>query len=147
MTNTTPSDVAGRIKEHGRRGREALQGGDPRVAEEEFLAAWALVPEPKTSYDFGQLISRGVVTLYRDTGQFEKAKDWLKVVREAYGPEPDASVEFLAGTVHYEAGEHDAAFERFDDVFRGFGQRPFQGSKPDYLKFYKSRAARPARPT
>jgi tetratricopeptide (TPR) repeat protein len=141
MTNTTPRSIVDDINEQGRLGREALKQGDAARAEEHFLAAWDLVPEPRTSYDYGQVLSRGLVNFYRDTGQFEKAKRWVAVVRDAYGSQHDPSVEFLAGTVHYDAGELDEAFDRFDEIFKEFGQRPFQGARPDYLKFYKRRAA------
>ncbi|HYR88479.1 MAG TPA: hypothetical protein VE422_30650 [Terriglobia bacterium] len=137
MTKTTPEDVVKKIREHGATGRQAWQRGDLKEAEEEFLHAWNSLPEPRTGYDHGQSLSRGLVTFYRDTRQFEKAKGWLDVTREAYESTSDPSVEFLAGTVHYEAGELDEAFRIFDGLYQQFGQRPFQGVKRDYLDFYK----------
>jgi hypothetical protein len=144
MTKHTPQPIEGAITAAAGRGREAWLAGDLAAAERQFLAAWDLVPEPKTEYDYGQILSRGLVIFFRDTRQFDKAKEWLSVMREAYGPEPNASVEFLAATVDYAAGDLDAAYTRFDALHQQFGRRPFQGEKPDYLKFYKSRAARRA---
>jgi hypothetical protein len=141
MRLTTPDDLVLTIRDHAQRGRKAWQqDGDLKAAESLFLAAWDLVPEPKTDYDYGQILSRGIVTFYRDTKQFNKALTWLDVMRRAYGPEPNESVEFLAATVSYEAGTLDDAFRRFAEIVKASGQRPFQGEKPDYLKFYKQRA-------
>ncbi len=140
MTFQTPEPIKENISAISGRGREAWLAGDLAAAEREFMTAWDLVPEPKTNYDYGQIMSRAIVMFYRDTKQFEKANRWLDVMREAYGPEPNASVEFIAATVDLESGHLDEAFERFDALHKQFGQRPFQGQKPDYLKFYKQRA-------
>jgi tetratricopeptide (TPR) repeat protein len=136
------SDVAvSAIYEHGRKGREAWQRGELAEAESHFLAAWDVIPEPKVEHDYTQSLSRGLVTFYKDTGQFDKATKWLEVARRAYGPEPDLSVEFLAATVFYDAGDLDAAFAIFDHQYKKFGKRPFEGSDKKYLDFYKQRAA------
>ena len=105
-----------------------------------FLAAWRQLPEPKIEHDYAQSLSGGLVTFYRDTKQFEKAKEWLTVMRGAYGPGPDIYVEFLAATVYYDAGMLDDAFAIFDSAYKKFKQRPFQGEDRKYLQFYKERA-------
>ena len=87
------------------------------------------LPEPKIEYDYAQSLSGGLVTFYRDTKQFEKAKEWLTVMRDAYGPGPNIYVEFLAGTVYYDAGMLDDAFAIFDTAYKKFKQRPFQGEQ------------------
>ena len=143
MKKSVPHEIVANISAQGKAGREAWQRGDIQKAEDRFLDAWRLVPEPKIEYDYyAQSLSRGLVTFYRDTKQFEKAKEWLTVMRDAYGSGPDVSVEFLAATVYYDAGMLDDAFAIFDTAYKEFKQRPFQGEDRKYLQFYKERAGK-----
>lgn len=140
MKKPVPPEIVANMSAQGKAGREAWQRGDIQKAEDKFLAVWRLLPEPKIEYDYAQSLSCGLVTFYRDTKQFEKAKEWLTVMRDAYGPGPDDSVEFLAATVYYDAGMLDDAFAIFDTAYKKFKQRPFQGEDRKYLQFYKERA-------
>src|SRR3546814_19384882 len=100
------------------------------------------MPVPKLAYDHAQSMTAGLVTFYRDIGQVQKAKDWLPLARQAYGPEPDSYIAFLAATVHFEAGELDQAFALFDELFTASQSRPFHGEKPAYLAFSSSDESR-----
>jgi tetratricopeptide (TPR) repeat protein len=140
MKKPVPHEIVANISAQGKAGREAWQRGDIQKAEDMFLAAWRQLPEPKIEYDYAQSLSGGLVTFYRDTKQFEKAKEWLTVMRGAYGPGPDIYVEFLAATVYYDAGMLDDAFAIFDSAYKKFKQRPFQGEDKKYLQFYMERA-------
>jgi hypothetical protein len=111
MKKPVAPEIIANISAQGKAGREAWQRGDTQNAEDRFLDAWRQLPEPKVEYDYAQSLSRGLVTFYRDTKQFEKAEEWLTVMRGAYGPGPNIDVEFLAATVYYDAG-------MLDDVLR-----------------------------
>ena len=141
MTKTTPKEIASKIHQIGARGREAWNKGEFGKAEEEFLAAWKEVPDPKEEFDYGQILSRGLVVFFRDTKQFEKAYQWLDVVRRAYQTDgiSDPGTAFLVGTVHFESGRLDEAFLLFDKLYKEFKGRPFQGEDKKYLDFYKKR--------
>lgn len=140
MTEPVSKDIESRLYENGKLGRDAWKSGRISEAEKYFLEAWNALPEPRTKYDFAQSMSRGLVTFYRDTSQFPQAFKWLDIMREAYGPKPNDFVEFVAGTVHFDAGNLDEAFRVFDDQVKRFRFRPFQGEDPKYLNFYKSRS-------
>jgi len=140
VKESVPKEIEATIVEKGTLGREAWKSGRISEAENYFLEGWNVLPEPRTNFDFAQSLSRGMVTFYRDTSQFEKAFKWLDVMRESYGPAPNDSVEFLAATVHFETGNRDEAFRIFDDQVKRFKFRPFQGKDPKYLNFYKSRS-------
>jgi tetratricopeptide (TPR) repeat protein len=142
MKKPVSQEIVANISAQSKAGREAWQRGDTQKAEDRFLDAWRQLPEPKIEYDYAQSLSRGLVTFYRDTKEFEKAKEWLTVMRDAYGPGPDTSVEFLAATVYYDAGMLDDAFAIFDTAYKEFKQRPFQGEDGKYLQFYKERAGK-----
>lgn len=135
-----PPDAEKKLYEYGALSREAEDAGDFAKAEKYVLACWNCIPDPKLDYDHAQSLTADIVKFYRDTGQPEKAKEWLPLAREAYGPEPDTYVEFIAATVHYRAGELDQAFVLFDGLFNDYKTRPFQGEKPEYLAFYMDRA-------
>lgn len=55
------------------------------------------------------------------------------MARQAYGPEPDPRVEFLAGTVHYAAGEMSAALAIFSVLYLRWNTHIFQDQPSQYL--------------
>jgi hypothetical protein len=140
MNDPIPPEAVATITEEGARGREAWKRGAIGEAETHFLNAWSALPEPKLEKDYAQSLSRGLTVFFTQTKQFEKAKQWLQITREAYGRGPNASVDFLAATVDFESGDLDAAFRLFDELFVQYGSRPFQGKDPRYLDFYTKRA-------
>ena len=142
MKQQLPEEALQNLNVSSKAGREAWKNGDTKGAEHFFLEAWAAIPEPKNEYDYTQSLSRGFVAFYLDTKQFEKAKEWLNLMRIAYGHEtvPSEYVDFIAATVYFEAGEFDSAFRIFDAQFKKYKGRPFQGEDKKYLDFYKKRA-------
>ncbi|MCC2596529.1 hypothetical protein LKR43_09260 [Pusillimonas sp. MFBS29] len=134
-----PSGAEEKLYEYGALGRQAQEAGDFDQAEKYVLACWNCIPDPKLSYDHAQSLTADLVKFYRDIGQPGKAAEWLPLARQAYGPEPDPYIEFIAATVHYEAGELDQAFELFQRLFKAYKTRPFQGEEPKYLAFYLDR--------
>lgn len=123
-------------------GRKAWIAGDLKLAEHNFLESWEAIPEPKMKYDFSQSASYGITVFYRSTGQIAKAKTWLQVVKNAYGPD-EASEEytdFLEATILYENGEYEDAFKLFYPQYKAYGNRAFEGEEKKYLEFVKKRA-------
>ena len=124
-------------------GREAWKNGAIGEAEKHFLEAWNALPDPKTKQDFySQDLSWGMTAFDQATQQYDKAKRWLDIVRQVYGGGPDASVDFLAGTVTFDSGDLGEAYRLFDDLFLRYGSRPFEGSDSKYLKFYQKASKR-----
>ena len=58
----------------------------------------------------------------------DEAKQWLEVVRQSYGPISNPSLNFLDATVAFDSGNRDEAFMLFDNLFREFGARSFEGA-------------------
>lgn len=134
-----PPQAEEKLYEYGALSVEAEESGDIAAAEKYILAAWDSIPDPKLAYDHAQSMTVELAVFYRNIGQVQKAKDWLPLAREAYGSEPEPHVEFLAATIHYEAGELDQAYAIFDSLFKQYKSRPFQEEKPEYLAFYMDR--------
>jgi tetratricopeptide (TPR) repeat protein len=135
-------DIANRIKESGAKGRESWSAGKLDLAEKHFLEAWAVLPEPKESNDWSQTVSRGLVSFYQKTSQFEKADKWLKIVRKMYrsSEASDTMIDYMTATVYFDWGKKDEAFALFDSLYKKHKRRPFQGDDRKYLDFYLSRA-------
>jgi len=131
-----PPEAEKQLYEYGALGRKAEDAGDFDQAEKYVLACWNCIPDPKLNYDHAQSMTADLVKFYRDMGHPRKAMEWLPLARQAYGPEPDPYIEFIAATLYYHAGERDQAFELFDGLFKAYKTRPFQGEKPVYLAFY-----------
>ena len=131
--------VTAKIEEEGKSGREAWKSGDLAKAERHFLSAWDALPEPKLEFDYAQLLSSGIAEFYRDTHQFEKAWHWIRIMRTAYGPEPNPYPEFLAGTIAFESGELDDAYGLFRPLYERYGSRPFEGRDKKYLDLVRRR--------
>lgn len=131
-----PPDAQARMDDYGARSLQAEKQGDLAQAEALLLQAWACIPEPRLAYDPGPGLAVDITQFYRDQGNVDQSHAWLAVAREGYGPGPNPHTEFLAGTVHFHAGEHDAAYGVFDQLYRQYKKRPFQGYAPQYLAFY-----------
>ncbi|HEJ8091206.1 TPA: hypothetical protein SMI57_004304 [Serratia liquefaciens] len=130
------------LREHSKKGRSAWGAGNIEEAERHFILAWSIIPEPKADHDYAQSLSRGLLTFFRDTKQFDKAKAWTTIMAEMYGSSSDLSVQFLAATIHFEAGEFDYAYELFLAQYKSFGKRPFEGEDKKYLDFVLKRTTR-----
>lgn len=134
-----PPEAEQWLDAHCAQGRQARIQGDTAEAERHFLAAWDAIPEPKLDHEYADSLSVGLTEFYRDMGRPADALPWLARAAEAYG-EDEPGVRFLAGSVHYAAAEYDAAYAVFDELFKAYRQRPFQGEHPGYLAFYHARA-------
>jgi len=135
MKKSLDKKLESEIQSLGKKGREAWSKGNLPEAEAAFLQCWAAIPEPKFDYDYSQILSRGLVKFYRNSAQIEKAKNWITVMKEAYGPEPDLDSDFLAATVDYEANELDKAYQVFRAQYELYGSRPFEGEDKKYIQF------------
>jgi len=135
-----PNDMRDQIDGLLRQAGEAARGNEPERSESLRLQAWEMLPEPKLGWDYySNIMPRNNLVFYRNTRQFDKAKHWLEVTRESYGPGRDESIEFYAATLWYEMGDFDQAFEEFDRQYKAFKKRPFEGHDKKYLDFYMSR--------
>ena len=135
-----PPDLRQEIDSFLRQAGEAQRGNDPERSEKLRLQAWAMLPEPKLGWNFySNIMPRDNLVFYRDTKNFDKAKTWLDITRESYGPGRDEAIELLAATLWYEMGDFDKAFEEFDRQYKAFRWRPFEGKDRKYLNFYLSR--------
>lgn len=117
-------------------GREYWKKNQLNEAESCFLRAWETITNPKSALDYSQSLARGLASFFKETKQYEKAKIWVDVMRDLYTPQPNDYVEFIAATIHFDAGETSAAYKIFDQQFKKYGKRPFIDEDKKYLSFY-----------
>lgn len=121
---------------------DARDGGDPAAAVMKWEEAWALLPEPKLTWDYyPQGICLDVTRALIELGRLSEAATWVERLDEAYSPHSDASrmlVDFEKAKLYFRAGQPDLAHAYFDAIYRVKGQRVFDAVSPDYLEFYRS---------
>lgn len=146
MANSIPDDIEKKMFALGAKGREALSKNDEEAAEKAFLACWDLLPDPKEQWDMAPSIAESIAVFYINFKKFREADEWVAKTARMYGDSAAASANsnFLKASLEYERGNLDDAFSLFDGLYKAYKERPFQSQKPEYLKFYKSRAAKAA---
>lgn len=111
-------------------------------AERAGVLAWNMLPEPRTEWDyFSNVIPFALAEFFRDNASFDQARSWLDVARSTYGPGPDQTVEFLAATIEFEAGNTEEAVKEFERQYRTFGDRPFAEGGDKYLELVERRVS------
>ena len=70
---------------------EALRRGDAKEVERHLLAAWDLLPLPKTEHALGPALAGDLTDLYRGLDRPEEARLWLAIAREASVADQSAS--------------------------------------------------------
>lgn len=110
--------------------------GNLVAAEQALQSAWIALPSPQYEWDFGQLVIQQTINFYVKANRPTEALRWIDPLALSFGSADDGTVAMIAGTVYFEAGKFDAAYERFEFLFAQFGKRPFQGRDKKYLDFY-----------
>jgi hypothetical protein len=145
MRKDIPEDRADAFYAAASAGRSLWAAKDLAGAEAKFMEAWQLIPEPKTDWDMSQSVSSGLVEFFKDTGQLDKALEWIDVVEGIYGTQSEAALTHVAmfrGTVLHDRGDLEGAFRAFEPQFRKWGKRPFAGLDKRYLAFVKERTGK-----
>lgn len=117
------------------------QVGDYESAEQHYLTAWELFPEPKFEWDSSQIRIYNIVDFYLGWKKYGEAERWAKQVFKTNPLPRDGTPYICLGKVYYEFGKMDLAFDNFKKAYLLAGKRAFQGEDKKYLDFYKKRAA------
>jgi len=115
--------------------------GDYQRAEEHYLKAWTLFPDPKFDWDSSQITIYRISDFYLEWKKFDEALHWAKLVFKTNPIPSDGTPYVTLGKVYYEYEKVDLAFEHFKKAYSLAGKRGFEGEDKKYLDFYKKRAA------
>jgi tetratricopeptide (TPR) repeat protein len=115
-------------------GRKDL-GAAARLSDE----AWAKLPEPKFGWDHSYNCLHRLVEFKRPTGQ--GLQEMISLVQgyiaSEYFRADTFGSHFLLGTLYYDVGELDRAFEAFQTADKLSGGYCFNSQDPKFRKFYK----------
>lgn len=142
MVKPLDNAIAERVYAEMRQGYTLLKEGKADKAESFFLRAWDLIPDPKFGWDISQITIIRIAKFYRDARKFPEALRWAKDIFRCRPLPNDAEPYVVLGSIHLEAGELDAAREKFEKAFELAGKRGFDGEDPKYLKFLKEKKSK-----
>jgi tetratricopeptide (TPR) repeat protein len=142
-----PPEIAEPYAAVQKMGGEFRVNGDMVRAEECFLQAWALLPEPKSGWSESMSKATGLAIFFLNTSQREKARAWIPNV---IAVDPDnffGFVHLLVGRIHYECGNKEEAIRWFQNVYDTHGRTAFREENRKYLDLIqvkKSERTKPA---
>ena len=141
-----PKDISDKMDQMLREAGEKFRNGMPNECIELQLKAWALIPEPKTEWDFyPQVMYKDIVNDYTSIKNVGEAKKWIAIAYKMFN-DPDRTSHYvlsLEATSLYKLDLLDESYEVFDRIFELFGREGFQGEDIDHSEFYfKERAKR-----
>jgi hypothetical protein len=123
--------------------KNATERGDPDGAARACMQVWEQLPEPKYQWDFSYVFLHGMVTYLRSA---RRNYDELVKIVEGYisskyfDPE-DYGPYFWLGTLAYERGDTEAAYQYFEKANKMTGGRCFADQDPRYRAFFKETRA------
>lgn len=105
-----------------------------------MFKAWNLYPEPKYQWNEMYHFSKQLFDAYLESGEFNKAKEWLNKMIEHNNHLHlfDDDILFEMGKYHFEIGDYEKAYDYFQQLVKVSGMRYFQGEYPKYMQFYKN---------
>lgn len=104
-------------------------------AEERYLAAWNILPNPKHNWDSSQSILKSLVRFYFEIKNYFESEKWAREIFKCDILPGDAVPYIILGKVFFESGQIDLAREFLIKAFEIAGRRGFVGEDPKYLKF------------
>lgn len=137
--NTLPQEISVVYTALRSQAAVAWKQDDFATVEKLLAEAWNLIPEPKAAHKFeSQATLNTRIKCLIKLRQGRQAKALLNDLRDLYEPPADnAHVSLTSGIVCYESGDFDEAFKWFDQIYKQFKTRAFQGADEKYLKFYR----------
>ena len=117
-------------------GRKDLEGA-ARISDD----AWARLPEPKFAWDHSYICLHRLVECKRPTGKgLDEMVSLLQAyIASEYHSADNFGTRFLLGTLQFDLGKLDQAFEAFQAAGKLSGGYCINGQDPLYRKFYKER--------
>ena len=119
---------------------DAVDAGKTSDALAAIAEAWALVPEPKSSWDYySQVLPQYALDLTCRAGHSDDAESWLDLIDQALQPHNDASRMMLTrhrGKVLLLKGDTDQAWSCFHTIYSALGRHGFGSDEQQYLDFY-----------
>ncbi|MCA3694165.1 MAG: tetratricopeptide repeat protein [Aquidulcibacter sp.] len=135
MSSTTHQEIKGFCAV----GDRLAEVGEYDEAIAEYNKAWALVPEPKNSWNASTWVLAAIADACFLAGYKTSAREALQFAMTCPGAVGNPFLHLRFGEVLLDAGEDDAAADELIRAYMGAGKEIFATEEPRYLAFLKSR--------
>jgi hypothetical protein len=106
----------------------------------EYNKAWAMVPEPKQTWEASTWILAALADAAYHSGDGAMARDALQFAMRCPGAIGNPFLHLRYGEVLFDAGELTAAADELMRAYMAEGPEIFAAENPRYLAFLKTRA-------
>ncbi|EOF5434879.1 hypothetical protein ACK1MO_004659 [Salmonella enterica] len=115
--------------------------GDAYGALSIYLSLWESLPEPKHSFGDGvsPWLIRCIYNIYFNLKKYNDAKYWVDEIFKCDIPPYSTSELIDLGSVYFELGENDDAYECFLKAYEKGKYRAFKEYDSKYWEFFKSK--------
>lgn len=120
-------------------GYEEQTKGNFEAAEIHYLRAWDLFPEPKYEWPSSMITLYKIGKFYQNWGKYEKATEWVEKVFNVDLLPGDPGPYVVLGSIAYDAGKLENAFQHFQKAYAIAGKRGFQRIDKKYFEFFRKR--------
>lgn len=123
--------------------KNALNRGDPDATAKACMQVWESLPEPKYQWDFSYVFLHGMVKYLRPARR--NYEELIKIlegyISSKYFDAEDYGPYFWLGTLAYERGDLETAYQYLAKANELTGGRCFGDEDPRYRKFFREAVA------
>lgn len=135
-----PSDIRQMIDQLCQKGDQFAQVDQHDDALDQYEAAWALLPEPKTQWPAATWILMAAGDVYFEKRDFEAASRTLEESLNFPDGETNAFILLRLGQSLFELGDLNGAANALEAALGQQGEVIFADEDPKYLSFLKTQA-------
>lgn len=121
-----------------------MDSGEPTQAYERYMAALALVPEPKEEFEAATWILAALGDLYFFSKDFAQVEKVLSDAMRCAGGIGNPFLHLRLGQARLELKNEERAVDELCRAYMSAGKEIFENDDPKYFEFLKSRTQLPA---
>lgn len=139
-----PDSVLTEIQELCSEGDVLLEMGEVTQAYENYIAAFALVPEPKEQFNATTWILAALGDLYFKSKDFAQTTRVMEDALHCAGGFGNPFLHLRIGQAQFELNNEARAADELCRAYMGAGKKIFESEHQKYFEFLKTRIAPPA---
>src|SRR5262249_528999 len=112
-----PPEIAEEYYALQNEGGKYRESGDMVKAEECFMRAWGLLPEPKSGWSESRSEATGLAGFFLNTGQYQKALNWIPNIVQVNPEGYFGYIDVLVGRIYVETGQQAEAVKWFQRAY------------------------------
>ncbi|HEX7757527.1 MAG TPA: hypothetical protein VF421_19415 [Niabella sp.] len=121
------------------RSQQLYRSGKYREAVEQLIGAWELLPMPRETAGFSNVLAGEIAISYlEDLHNYTEALRWAGILADCHKNKIDSGEgAFLKGKIYYEMQQPERAKEQFSIALKKSEGRAFEGADKKYLELLK----------